>query len=56
MAVMYRVQQDRAREAFEIAEADRQARGKGPWFAEGPPLPALDQVTGWRKQRSRTDD
>ncbi|TXC71445.1 hypothetical protein FSB78_11205 [Sphingomonas ginsenosidivorax] len=49
LAAMYRAQLDRDREAFAIAEAERQIRGERAWFAEGPALPALDQVTGWSR-------
>jgi len=49
LAAMYRAQLERDREAFAVAEAERQIRGERAWFAEGPSLPALDQVTGWRK-------
>jgi hypothetical protein len=53
LAAMYEAAQARAREAFDIAEAERLSRGEGPWFKEGPALPALDQVTGWRKEKKR---
>ena len=49
LAAMHRAQLERDREAFAVAEAERQIRGERAWFAEGPSLPALDQVTGWRK-------
>ncbi len=49
LSAMYRAALDRDREAFAVAEADRLARGEGPWFQDGPALPALDQVTGWSK-------
>lgn len=47
---MYEARQQRAREAFDIAEAERRAAGQPYLF--GPkilPLPALDQVKGWSK-------
>lgn len=50
LSAMYEAQQQRAREAFNIAEAARRARGEPHLF--GPkilPLPALDQVKGWSK-------
>lgn len=50
LGAMYEAQQQRAREAFDIAEAERRAAGEPHLF--GPktlPLPALDQVTGWSK-------
>lgn len=50
LGAMYEAQQQRAREAFNIAEAERRARGIPHLF--GPkilPPPALDQVKGWSK-------
>jgi hypothetical protein len=50
LAAMYKLEQQRQREAFDIAEAERRARGEPHLF--GPeilPLPALDQVKGWSK-------
>jgi hypothetical protein len=49
LGAIYEERQRRAREAFLIAEHARRARGE-PWLfgpEELPPLPALDQVTGW---------
>lgn len=50
LGAMYEARQQRNREAFDIAEAERRAAGQPHLF--GPeilPLPALDQVTGWSK-------
>lgn len=50
LGAMYEARLQRAREAFDIAEAERRARGEPHVF--GPkilPLPALDQVKGWSK-------
>ena len=51
IAAMYEEGQRRAREAFDLAEAARRARGEpylmGPKHL--PARPALDQVTGWSK-------
>ena len=50
LAAMYEAEQQRAREAFDVAEAERRAAGEPHLF--GPktlPLPALDQVKGWSK-------
>ncbi len=50
LGAMYEARQQRDREAFYIAEAERRARGIPHLF--GPkilPLPALDQVKGWSK-------
>jgi hypothetical protein len=51
LAAMYEERQRRDREAFDLAETARRARGEervtGP--EELPELPALDQVTGWSK-------
>lgn len=48
LAAMYRLGQERLREAFQVAEAARRAAGKPSPFEPAPPkLPALDQVTGW---------
>lgn len=48
LATMYRLGQQRLREAFELAEAARRAAGRPSPFEPAPPkLPALDQVTGW---------
>ena len=51
LAAMYEARLQRDREAFDLAEAARRARGE-PWVfgpKELPPLPALDQVTGWSR-------
>ena len=49
-AAMYEADQQRAREAFDIAEAERRAAGEpSPFGPKLLPLPALDQVTGWSK-------
>ena len=57
LGAMYEARQERAREAFNVAEAARRARGE-PWLF-GPedlaPLPALDQVTGWSKAKPHGD-
>ncbi|MGN6278792.1 MAG: hypothetical protein ACTHM8_08720 [Sphingomonas sp.] len=48
LAAMYRLGQERLREAFQVAEAARRAAGMPSPFEPAPPrLPALDQVTGW---------
>jgi len=50
LSAMYAAQAQRSRDAFDIAEAERRARGEPHLF--GPeilPLPALDQVKGWSK-------
>ena len=50
LGAMYEARQQRAREAFDIAEAERRAQGKpSPFGPQPPPLPALDQVKGWSK-------
>lgn len=50
---IHQASQQRAREAFDVAEAVRRAAGRPSGFGPKilPPLPALEQVTGW----SRTD-
>ncbi|OYY88630.1 MAG: hypothetical protein B7Y45_14345 [Sphingomonas sp. 28-66-16] len=58
LAAMYESNEARQREAFEIAEAARRARGE-PWLfgpehlPERPALPDLAQVTGWSKAKAR---
>lgn len=50
LSAMYEARLQRARDAFDIAEAERRATGIPSPFEPAPPsLPALDQVTGWRK-------
>lgn len=50
LAAMHELEQQRRREAFDIAEAERRAAGEpSPFGPEILPLPALDQVTGWSK-------
>ncbi|WP_447728766.1 hypothetical protein [Sphingomonas koreensis] len=50
LAAMYEANQQRQREAFDIAEAERRAAGKpSPFGPKILPLPALDQVRGWSK-------
>lgn len=50
LSAMYEAQQQRAREAFDIAEAERRAAGKpSPFGPKILPLPALDQIKGWSK-------
>ena len=53
-AAMYEAGQERAREAFRVAEAARRERGEGPYWGpaedgNAPTLPDLAQVTGWSK-------
>lgn len=48
LAAMHEARRQRDREAFDIAEAERRAAGgPSPFEPAPPPLPALDQVTGW---------
>lgn len=50
LSAMYEARQQRAREAFDTAEAERRAAGQPHLFGpENLPLPALDQVKGWSK-------
>jgi hypothetical protein len=61
LAAMYRERQRCAREAFEVAEAERRDRGEPAWgpageavrrelaLREAHGLPDLAQVTGWSK-------
>lgn len=50
LSEMYKARLQRARDAFDVAEAERRAAGIPSPFEPAPPsLPALDQVTGWRK-------
>jgi hypothetical protein len=51
LSAMWEARQQRAREAFDVAEAERRAQGKPSGFGPKilPPPPALDQVTGWSK-------
>ena len=50
LSAMYEARLQRSREAFELAEAARRARGEAGWWDEAPPaLPDLAQVTGWSK-------
>ena len=50
LAAMYRLGQQRQREAFQLAEAARQAMGAPtPFEPAAPTLPALEQVTGWSR-------
>jgi hypothetical protein len=56
LAAMYRAKLQRDREAFDVAEAERRARGKpsgfGPkYLPNRPALPDLAQVTGWSKAK-----
>jgi hypothetical protein len=51
LRAMYQADLQREQEKFLVAEAERRARGE-PWLFGPeilPPLPALDQVTGWSK-------
>lgn len=54
LSEMYKARLQRARDAFDIAEAERRsataATSESPFEEPLPPLPALDQVTGWRKK------
>jgi len=50
LSAMHKARLQRDRERFDVAEAERRERGeppRGPKIL--PPLPALDQVTGWSK-------
>jgi len=50
LSAMYEARLQRDREAFELAEAARLARGEPGYWSEAPPaLPDLAQVTGWSK-------
>jgi hypothetical protein len=50
LSAMYEARMQRDREAFDVAEAARRARGEPPRGPPVlPPLPALDQVTGWSR-------
>lgn len=53
LSAMYEARLQRARDAFDIAEAERRsataAASESPHEEPFPTLPALDQVTGWRK-------
>jgi len=50
LSAMYEARLQRDREAFELAEAARRARGEPGYWSEAPPvLPDLAQVTGWSK-------
>lgn len=52
LAAMYEAREQRQREAWQIADAERRARGEpDPFGRPDPPLPPLDQVTGWSKAR-----
>ncbi|MCM8730737.1 hypothetical protein ACFO8O_07115 [Hephaestia sp. GCM10023244] len=54
---MYAARQQRAREAFDVAEAARrEGRQPSPFEPAPPPLPALDQVTGWSNAQRRPAD
>jgi hypothetical protein len=50
LSEMYKARLQRDRDAFDVAEAERRAAGIPSPFEPTPPsLPALNQVTGWRK-------
>ncbi len=53
LSAMYEARLQRARDAFDIAEAARRSAtpttSESPFEEPFPTLPALDQVTGWRK-------
>jgi len=53
LSAMYEARLQRARDAFDVAEAARRsataATSESPFEEPFPTLPALDQVTGWRK-------
>ncbi len=53
LSAMYEARLQRARDAFDIAEAERRsataATSESPHEEPFPTLPALDQVKGWRK-------
>ncbi len=50
LSAMYEARLERAREAFDVAEAERRERGEPRVFGpEVPRLPDLAQVTGWSK-------
>ncbi|UUY00018.1 hypothetical protein [Sphingomonas sp. J315] len=53
LSEMYKARLQRARDAFDVAEAERRsataATSESPFEEPFPTLPALDQVKGWRK-------
>lgn len=53
LSAMYEARLQRARDAFDVAEAERRsataATSESPFEEPFPTLPALDQVKGWRK-------
>ena len=55
LSEMYKARLQRARDAFDIAEAERRsataATSESPHEEPFPTLPALDQVKGWRKEK-----
>jgi hypothetical protein len=54
LSAMYEARLQRDREAFEVAEAARRARGEpGRWEETPPALPDLAQVTGWSNAKPR---
>jgi hypothetical protein len=55
LSAMYEARLQRARDAFDVAEAERRsataATSESPFEEPLPTLPALDQVKGWRKEK-----
>ena len=61
LSAMYEEQQERSREAFRVAEAERWERGEPAWGPAGEDvrrelgLPDLAQVTGWSRKKTAHD-